>query len=165
MGGTLRIHASGHVLRHLPPAWLRKLQAKRPDIEVALFESKTPALDVLRSGDTDLVVDHPPAVPDDVETREVGRTHPFLVLPAHHPQAKRPRVRLEQLRDDAFIAYSTDRYSRPRCRWRPGAEPPRALERQRGPVPAWKVGRGAPEVLAQLRAGAQPWYWCTAMMG
>nr|WP_255208546.1 LysR substrate-binding domain-containing protein [Myxococcus sp. AM009] len=35
-----------------------------------------------------------------------------LVLPAHHPQAKRPRVRLEQLRDDAFIAYSTDRYLR-----------------------------------------------------
>ncbi|MBZ4420751.1 LysR family transcriptional regulator [Myxococcus sp. RHSTA-1-4] len=112
VGGTLRVHASGHVLRHLLPAWLRRLQAKRPDIEVALFESKVPALDVLRSGDTDLVVDHLPEVPDDVEAREVGRTYPFLVLPSHHPQAKSRQVRLAELRDDAFIAYSTDRHLR-----------------------------------------------------
>ncbi len=112
VGGTLRVHASGHVLRHLLPAWLRRLQAKRPDIEVALFESKTPALDILRAGDTDLVVDHLPEIPEDVDVREVGRTQPFLVLPAHHPQAKRPQVRLAQLRDDAFIAYSTDRHLR-----------------------------------------------------
>ncbi len=112
VGGTLRVHASGHVLRHLLPAWLRRLQSKRPDIEVALFESKTPALDVLRAGDTDLVVDHLPEIPEDVDAREVGRTQPFLVLPAHHPLAKRPQLRLAQLRDDAFIAYSTDRHLR-----------------------------------------------------
>ncbi|WP_164000972.1 LysR family transcriptional regulator [Pyxidicoccus caerfyrddinensis] len=112
VGGTLRVHASGHVLRYLLPAWLRRLQAKRPDIEVALFESKVPALDVLRSGDTDLVVDHLPEVPDDVEAREVGRTHPFLVLPSHHSQAKSAQVKLSQLKDDAFIAYSTDKHLR-----------------------------------------------------
>lgn len=112
VGGTLRVHASGHVLRFLLPAWLRKLQAKRPDIEVALFESKVPALEELRAGDTDLVVDHLPDVPDDIEAREVGRTHPFLVLPAHHPQAKSAHVKLSQLKDDAFIAYSTDRHLR-----------------------------------------------------
>ncbi|MCP3163399.1 LysR family transcriptional regulator [Myxococcus qinghaiensis] len=112
VGGTLRIHASGHVLRHLLPAWLRRLQAKRPDIEVVLFESKVPAVDILRSGDTDLVVDHLPDVPDEVDVREVGRTHPFLVLPSHHPQAKSRRVRLDALREDAFIAYSTDRHLR-----------------------------------------------------
>ncbi|MCE9668948.1 LysR family transcriptional regulator [Myxococcus stipitatus] len=112
VGGTLRIHASGHVLRHLLPAWLRKLQAKRPDIEVVLFESKTPALDILESGDTDLVVDHLPDVPDAVDSREVARTRPFLVLPSNHPQTQRKQVRLSELRDDAFIAYSTDRYLR-----------------------------------------------------
>jgi DNA-binding transcriptional LysR family regulator len=111
-GGTLRIHASGHTLRHLLPAWLRRLQAKRPDIEVALFESKTPALDSLRVGETDLVVDHLPQVPEDVDVRVVGHTYPFLVLPSHHRLAKAKQVKLAQLRDDAFIAYSADRHLR-----------------------------------------------------
>ncbi|MBZ4395475.1 LysR family transcriptional regulator [Myxococcus sp. MISCRS1] len=112
VGGTLRIHASGHVLRHLLPAWLRRLQARRPDIEVVLHESKVPAVDILSAGDTDLVVDHLPEVPEDVEARVVGHTAPFLVLPSNHPQAKSRRVRLDLLRDDAFIAYSTDKYLR-----------------------------------------------------
>src|SRR5689334_7888215 len=38
VGGTLKIHAAGLPLRHLVPPWLRRLQAKRPDIEVALSE-------------------------------------------------------------------------------------------------------------------------------
>lgn len=112
VGGTLRIHASGHALRHLLPAWLRRLQARRPDIEVVLFESKVPAIDILRSGDTDLVVDHLPDVPDEVETVVVGKTSPFLVLPANHPQARSRHVRLAALREDAFIAYSTDAHLR-----------------------------------------------------
>src|SRR5687768_1222943 len=40
VGGRLRIHASGHMLRHLLPPWLRRLQGERPDIEVLLFEAK-----------------------------------------------------------------------------------------------------------------------------
>ncbi len=32
LSGTLRIHASAHVLRHLLPEWLRRLQQRRPEI-------------------------------------------------------------------------------------------------------------------------------------
>src|SRR4051812_33408522 len=38
VGGTLKMHAAGHLLRHLVPEWLRRLQLKRPDITVALTD-------------------------------------------------------------------------------------------------------------------------------
>lgn len=108
-GGTLRIHASGHALRHLLPPWLRRLQGQRPDIEVALFEAKVPAVALVRSGEADLLVDHLPDVPADFEAREVGRARAFLVFPAHHSLARRSRpVRPADLQDEPFIAYSAD---------------------------------------------------------
>jgi DNA-binding transcriptional LysR family regulator len=109
VGGTLRIHASGHALRHLLPPWLRQLHGERPDIEVALYEAKTPAITLLRSGETDLLVDHLPEVPADLEVRTVGWTRAFLVFPAHHRLARQKGpVRPTQLADEPFIAYSSD---------------------------------------------------------
>jgi DNA-binding transcriptional LysR family regulator len=109
VGGTLRIHASGHALRYLLPPWLRRLQSERPDIEVTLFEAKTPAVGLLRAGETDLLVDHLPEVPADLEVQVVGWARAFLVLPAHHPLAKGKRpVQPGHLADEPFIAYSTD---------------------------------------------------------
>jgi DNA-binding transcriptional LysR family regulator len=112
VGGTLRIHASGHALRHLLPSWLRQLQARRPDIEVALYEAKVPELGLLRAGEADLLVDHLPEVPQDVEARVVAHARPFLVLPSHHPLARRKQVPLAQLGKEPFISYSTDRHLR-----------------------------------------------------
>ena len=109
LGGTLRIHASGHALRHVLPAWVRRLHQARADIEVALFESSRPALDLLRAGETDLLVDHLPEVPADVETLTLGRARPFLVVPEAHPLARKGApLRLASLEDMAFIAYSAD---------------------------------------------------------
>jgi DNA-binding transcriptional LysR family regulator len=109
LGGTLRIHASGHALRHLLPPWLRRLQGQRPDIEVALFEAKVPAVSLVRSGEADLLVDHLPEVPSDLAVQEVGRTRAFLVFPAHHRLAqKKAPVRPADLQDEPFIAYSSD---------------------------------------------------------
>jgi DNA-binding transcriptional LysR family regulator len=108
VGGRLRIHASGHTLRHLLPPWLRRLQGERPDIEVALFEAKVPAVSLVRSGEADLLVDHLPEVPEDLEAREVGRTRAFLVFPSNHRLARKGTVHPEQFLDDAFIAYSAD---------------------------------------------------------
>src|SRR5688500_17101153 len=36
VGGVLKVHAAGHLLRHLMPKWLQRLQSRRPDITVAL---------------------------------------------------------------------------------------------------------------------------------
>ncbi len=108
VGGRLRIHASGHVLRYLLPPWLRRLQRQRADIEVELFEAKVPAVALVRSGEADLLVDHLTEVPSDFEARQVGQTHPFLVFPSDHPLAQKGRVEPRQLGDEPFIAYSSD---------------------------------------------------------
>lgn len=109
VGGTLRIHASGHALRHLLPPWLRRLQGQRPDIGVSLFEAKVPAVSLVRSGEADLLVDHLPEVPADLSVQEVGRTRAFLVFPAHHRLArKKSPVRPSELQDEPFITYSAD---------------------------------------------------------
>jgi DNA-binding transcriptional LysR family regulator len=108
VGGRLRIHASGHVLRYLLPPWLRRLQRQRSDIEVELFEAKVPAVALVRSGEADLLVDHLVQVPSDFEARQVGRTRPFLVFPSNHPIAEKAAVSPQQLRDEPFITYSSD---------------------------------------------------------
>ncbi|MBF5044551.1 LysR family transcriptional regulator [Aggregicoccus sp. 17bor-14] len=116
VGGTLRIHASGHVLRHLLPAWLRRLQQRRADIEVALFEAKVPAVAQVLGGEADVLVDHLPELPGGLEARVVAHTRAFLVLPAHHRLARRaqlsPAQLLAQLNDEPFIAYSADAHLR-----------------------------------------------------
>jgi DNA-binding transcriptional LysR family regulator len=96
------------MLRYLLPPWLRRLQSLRPDIEVELFESKVPAVALVRSGEADLLVDHLPQVPPDLEARQVGRARAFLVFPSHHPLARKGTVSPRQLGDEPFITYSAD---------------------------------------------------------
>lgn len=109
-GGTLRIHASNLVLRHLLPPWLGRLRAARPDIQVRLFESAAPELARLRLGETDLLVDHLPELPPDVESLEVGRVTGFIVLPRAHPRARARTVDLKHLEGEPFIGYSADHH-------------------------------------------------------
>jgi DNA-binding transcriptional LysR family regulator len=109
-GGTLRMHASNLVLRHLLPPWLLRLRRARPDIQVHLSEAKTPDLALLRLGETDLLVDHLPEVPGDVEARRIGTVRGFLVLPASHPRARMKTLSPDLLAEEPFIGYSSDRY-------------------------------------------------------
>ena len=108
LGGTLRIHAAGHVLRQLMPAWLRRLQARRPDIQVQLSEVRTADLSALRAGEADLLVDHLPELPVDVEAAEVGRMRAFLVLPLRHPLARRKHLKLSELQGEPFVSYHSE---------------------------------------------------------
>jgi DNA-binding transcriptional LysR family regulator len=94
------------------PAWLRRLQRRRSDIEVALTELKTPDTGLLRSGELDLLVDHVPEVQADIEVRTVARLWSFLVLPSGHPLAGRRPLPIRALRDVPFIAYNADRAGR-----------------------------------------------------
>lgn len=109
VGGTLRLAAAAQPLRTLLPEWLRRLQAKRPDIVVALQEIKSADLSLLRSGEADLLVDWLPEVPADLETVEVARSTGWLVAPAFGPHAPKGRVTFQALADAPFIAYGGDR--------------------------------------------------------
>jgi DNA-binding transcriptional LysR family regulator len=109
VGGTLKMHAAGHLLRHLVPEWLKRLQSKRPDITVALTDVQTADLGLLRSGETDLLIDWLPDIPPDIATKEVGRTEGWIVAPSHGPFAQKGKLSLRELAEVPFIAYHSDR--------------------------------------------------------
>jgi len=108
-GGTLRILAAGLVLRQLLPAWLRRLQAKRRDIDLALAETRGDGIPQLLRGEADLLIDALVAEQDDVESVQVATVRAFIGVPARHPAARRKRLRLADLQRDTFIAYGVDR--------------------------------------------------------
>lgn len=107
--GTLKVHAAGLVLRYVLPPWLRRLGAKRPDIEIALTEMKSADLGLLRTGEADLLVDYFPEEPDDIAFQPVAMAQTWLVLPSNHRLARKPRLKLASLTGDTFIAYNADR--------------------------------------------------------
>ena len=109
VGGTLRIHAAPHVLRHVMPPWLRTLHRQRPDIEVQLTEARSADLELVRRGEADLLVDWVPEVPADLEAKQVGEVRAFIVLPSDHALAKRSRVGLSELGGTPFVAYHSDK--------------------------------------------------------
>ena len=111
-GGTLRLGAAALLVQGLLPSWLRRLQRRRPDIDVALSELRVSDVELLRSGALDLLVDHLPHVPPDVEARPVARLWSFLALPSGHPLAARRPFPVKALRDVPFIAYNADRAGR-----------------------------------------------------
>lgn len=105
-GGTLKIAAAGMLLRALLPKWLRQLHEKHPEIAVELAELRRADVEVLRTGEADLLVDHFPEVPEDVAVQQVGLMRTFLVLPSNHALAERKRLTLRELASDTFISYS-----------------------------------------------------------
>lgn len=105
IGGTLRIDATGLVLRHLLPDWLLRLRRERDDVEIELQEVENPDFDRLRTGAADLIVDYGLEPPDGTESQVVGHSYAHLVLPASHPLARRKGLRAEQLAGEPFVAY------------------------------------------------------------
>lgn len=109
VGGTLKMHAAGHLLRHLIPEWLRRLQHQRPDVTVSLAELPAADLSLLRNGETDLMIDWLPDVPDDIAVREIGKTEGWIAAPSHGPYAQKGKLSLSALAKVPFIAYHRDR--------------------------------------------------------
>ena len=110
--GELRIHTSNLLLRTLMPAWIKRLQRRSSQVEVVLHEANNEDLGELRRGDTDLVIDHVPEIPDDVAAMKVASMRPFIVMPKSHRLAKRKRISLGAFEDDPFVAYSPGLHSR-----------------------------------------------------
>jgi DNA-binding transcriptional LysR family regulator len=105
-GGELSIQTASLILRHLLPAWIKRLHRRLPDVRIDIREAARPDLEGLRHGDTDLIIDHLPDVPADVAVQQVGLLRAFIVMPKNHRLAQRKRVPLREFKDDTFIAYT-----------------------------------------------------------
>lgn len=105
-GGTLRVHAAGLILRRLLPSWIGRLQRKRPEVTVELHEMEAPDVELLRRGETDLLVDYLPSVPKDIAVQPVATVRPFLVVPTAWPQAGRVRLSLKDCDGQTFVGYT-----------------------------------------------------------
>jgi len=105
-GGELTIRTASMLLRRLMPPWVKRVVRKRPDITIHLSETLGPAIEELRRGEADLVVDHIPGIPDDIASMPVATVRPFIVIPRDHKLAKRKRIPLKDLEGDTFISYS-----------------------------------------------------------
>jgi len=104
--GELEIHAAPMFMRRLLPAWIQRLQKRRPGVRIRLRELPDPDFRPLRQGDADLLVDHFPDLPNDVASLRIGTLRAFVVLPASHPLAGRKRIALAQFADDTFVSYN-----------------------------------------------------------
>lgn len=106
VSGELRVAAAGMFLRKLLPPWVRRLKKRYPEVDVHLIEALEPPVDALQRGEVDAAVDHFPNLPSSIASQTVGLMRPYLVLPAKHPAAARKRLRLADLDQETFIAYS-----------------------------------------------------------
>lgn len=111
-GGTLRVGAAALLVQEVLPPWLRRLHRRHPEVNVTLTELHAPDVSRLRSGELDLLVDHLPEAPPDLEVREVGKLWGFLVLPAAHPAARQPRLDPRRLAELPFLTFAADPASR-----------------------------------------------------
>ena len=100
--GVLRVLAAPLFVRQVLPAWLERLRAERPDVEVELREQAPPDLELLRRGDVDLLVDHLPEVPGDLASMRIGSLHPYLAIPSGHPASDGDR---SPLAGEPFVGY------------------------------------------------------------
>jgi DNA-binding transcriptional LysR family regulator len=105
-GGELFVHTATMFLRWLVPPWILRVQEKHPGLRVHLAETLQPDVEGLRRGAVDLVIDHLPSVPDDIEALHVATLRPFVVVPRTHALAKKKRLALTELAADTFIAYT-----------------------------------------------------------
>ncbi|MEH3118854.1 MAG: LysR family transcriptional regulator [Methylorubrum populi] len=106
--GRLRIGCTGSgFFNPVVTGALRGFIAKYPDVDVVIEENNTVGLlRQLSEGDLDAAFLRPSE--PDLRRLRVHRTiaEPMLVaLPAAHPLADRPRVRLDALRDDRIVLY------------------------------------------------------------
>ncbi|MHC4516045.1 MAG: LysR family transcriptional regulator [Planctomycetota bacterium] len=111
-GGQLHIQAEAMLLRHLMPAWVKRMQRKHKGIQVELRELMMATVEPLRLGHADIVVAHLPVIPDDIATMRIATLWPFVVIPRDHLLARRQRFALSDLAGEPFIAYHEGLLSR-----------------------------------------------------
>jgi DNA-binding transcriptional LysR family regulator len=111
-GGRLRLVSFATAGATLMPRAIALFRERHPGVELTLAPAEPDeALAKLRSGDADigLLIDAPFCAIDD---EGVERTHllddpMYVVLPAGHPLAAKPRIRLQELASDPWIGGSS----------------------------------------------------------
>src|SRR5207248_180584 len=78
-------------------------------LEGALGEARADGVEAVRNGGADLLVDHLPAVPPDLEGIRVATVRAFIAVRAGHPAARHKPLRLRHLAGEPFVAYGAGR--------------------------------------------------------
>lgn len=107
-GGRLRVVAFPSSGASIMPMAVAEFRRRHPGVEL-LLEPREPdhALVALKAGEADLAVTLEPAfapIADDaIETRHILDDPMFVALPAEHAQARKARLKLEDLAGEAWI--------------------------------------------------------------
>jgi len=107
--GVLRLGFVGSATYSLLPARLPAFRARHPDVRLELVEGTTlSVVEMVRDGRVDLgVIRGPVDAVAGVEMLLAESDEFAAVLPAQHPLAGRRRLRLDALRDEPFVMYSS----------------------------------------------------------
>ena len=105
-GGRLRIGAFQTATATVVPQAIAAFAAAHPGVELSLVEAVSPAaVAALRAGTVDLAIVTylPELLSPDVAVVDLVDDELFVALPERHPLARRPRLRLRDLRDETWI--------------------------------------------------------------
>ncbi|MGO4155509.1 LysR family transcriptional regulator [Cupriavidus sp. YAF13] len=107
MFGTLRLSFVPSAALDVLPDILRRFQQEYPAVKLILTgESSGKQLELLRRGDTDVAIVVPPVYePRDLSLDILCEETLVVAVPAAHALARRKRLRLEELKAEAFVAF------------------------------------------------------------
>jgi DNA-binding transcriptional LysR family regulator len=100
---------------HTLPDLVRRYRETRPSIELRIREGRqSEIVEDVRSGVADFGIGYVNALPDMLQATLLRKEALYAVLPPSHPLAakKRPRVRLDELRDEPLVSPPSDTYLR-----------------------------------------------------
>ena len=104
--GHLRVAFTGLAMATVLPKILRTFHRRHPGIRLELTESPTSAqLAALQSGELGCGFFHPDAPTAGLRTRVLLRERNGVLLPAAHPLARRPALRLRDLVTTPFVLF------------------------------------------------------------
>jgi len=104
--GRVRVAFTGLAMATVLPRILREFHRRHPGIRVELNESPTSAqLAALQAGEIACGFFHPEAPAPALHVRTLLRERNGVLLPADHPLARRPRLRLRDLASTPFILF------------------------------------------------------------
>ncbi len=106
--GQLRVGFVGSATYALMPQLMPVFRSRYPDVHLVLAESTTrQLLDDVEQGHVDAgLLRFPVARATTARIQPVERDHFVAALPAQHPLARRTRLTLAALQDEAFVLYS-----------------------------------------------------------
>ena len=104
--GHVRVAFTGLAMATVLPKILREFHRQHPGIRLELTESPTSAqLIALQAGEIACGFFHPDAPTAGLRTKLLLREHNGVLLPAAHPLAKRPGLRLRDLATTPFVLF------------------------------------------------------------